>query len=75
MDAEGIKVELEDLAILDIKARSKREVADIIAGEIIKKYGKEIMQEIVKSISKDEIREEVINQIAKDAVECWRNSR
>lgn len=75
MDTEGIKVELEDLAILDIKAKSKREVADIIAGEIIKKYGKDIMQEVVKSISKDEIREKVINQIAKDAVECWRNSR
>lgn len=72
MDTEGIKVELEDLAILDIKARSKREVADIIAGEIIKKYGKDIMQEVIKSISTDEIREKVIGKIADGAIESWR---
>ena len=74
MNIDDMSVELGDLAVADIKARSKIKVADIIAGKIIEKYGKDIMQEVVKSISEEEIREKVLDRIADKAVENWRRS-
>lgn len=73
MTPNGIKVDIDDLATMEIKALSKREVADIIANKVVEKYGDALVEQITSCISIRDIRSIVLDKMADSIIEEWRN--
>lgn len=72
MGPEGLEVRLDDLAAQVIKGMAKNEVVGIIAKKVIEGYGDGLMEEVVKSITPEDVRKRVMWELTDRIIEKWR---
>ncbi len=69
MTPDGVKIELDELATIAVKAGTKREIIDKLAEAWIREHGREALGDIM--IKEDELKRLVLDKLASQIVAQW----
>lgn len=72
MIPDGLEVNFNELATMEIKSRAKSEIADMVANKAIERISNDFIERIVESITPEEVRRQVLYQIVDEIIENWR---